>query len=58
MNLSEPLGTETLIFFNFGKTEIVSRMFTPELVKAGDNLDFSLNLNRTYLFDDETGKAL
>lgn len=58
VNLSEPLGTETLIFFNFGKTEIVSRMFTPELVKAGDNLDFSLNLNRTYLFDDETGKAL
>ena len=57
MNLSEPLGTETLIFFVL-KTEIVSRMFTPELVKAGDNLDFSLNLNRTYLFDDETGKAL
>ena len=48
----------SIVQFNFGKTEIVSRMFTPELVKAGDNLDFSLNLNRTYLFDDETGKAL
>ena len=58
VNLSEPLGTETLIFTNFGKIEIVSRMFTPELVRAGDELDFALNLNRTYLFDDETGKAL
>ena len=58
VNLSEPLGTETLIFTNFGKIEIVSRMFTPELVKAGDELDFSLNLDRTYLFDDETGKAI
>ena len=58
VNLSEPLGTETLIFTDFGKIEIVSRMFTPELVKAGDELDFALNLDRTYLFDDETGKAL
>jgi len=58
VNLSEPLGTETLIFTNFGKIEIVSRMFTPELVRAGDELDFSLNLDRTYLFDDETGKAI
>ena len=58
VNLSEPLGTETLIFTNFGKIEIVSRMFTPELVRAGDELDFALNLDRTYLFDDKTGKAL
>ena len=58
VNLSEPLGTETLIFTNFGKIEIVSRMFTPELVRTGDELDFALNLDRTYLFDDETGKAL
>ena len=58
VNLSEPLGTETLIFTDFGKIEIVSRMFTPELVKAGDELDFALNLDRTYLFDDETSKAL
>ena len=58
VNLSEPLGTETLIFTNFGKIEIVSRMFTAELVRAGDELDFALNLDRTYLFDDETGKAL
>ena len=58
VNLSEPLGTETLIFTDFGKIEIVSRMFTPELVRAGDELDFALNLDRTYLFDDENGKAL
>ena len=58
VNLAEPLGTETLIFTNFGNIEIVSRMFTPELVRADDMLDFSLNLDRTYLFDDSTGKAI
>ena len=58
VNLAEPLGTETLIFINLGNMEIVSRMFTPELVKAGDVLDFSLNLDRTFLFDDNTGKAI
>ena len=58
VNLAEPLGTETLIFTNLGNIEIVSRMFTPELVKAGDILDFSLNLDRTYLFDNSTGKAI
>ena len=58
VNLAEPLGTETLIFTNLGNIEIVSRMFTPELVKAGDILDFSLNLDRTYLFDNSTGRAI
>ena len=58
VNLAEPLGTETLIFTNLGSIEIVSRMFTPELVKAGDMLDFSLNLDRTYLFHNRTGKAI
>jgi multiple sugar transport system ATP-binding protein len=58
VNLSEPLGTETLIFTDLGNIEIVSRMFTPELVRAGDNLDFSLNLDRTYLFDEVSGKAI
>ena len=58
VNLAEPLGTETLIFTNLGDVEIVSRMFTPALVKSGDLLDFSLNLDRTYLYDDITGKAI
>ena len=58
VNLAEPLGTETLIFTNFGSVEIVSRMFTPEQVNSDETLDFSLNLDRTYLFDDETGTAI
>ena len=58
VNLAEPLGTETLIFTNFGSVEIVSRMFTPEQVNSDETLDFSLNLDRTYLFDGETGMAI
>jgi len=58
VNLAEPLGTETLIFTNFGHTEIVSRMFTPELVNSNDELEFALNLDRTYLFDDKTDLAI
>ena len=58
VNLAEPLGTETLIFTNLGSVEIVSRMFTPEQVNLDEILDFSLNLDRTYLFDGETGMAI
>tara|TARA_B100000575_G_C22845141_1_gene495046 strand:- start:227 stop:730 length:504 start_codon:yes stop_codon:yes gene_type:complete len=58
VNLAEPLGTETLIFTNFGDIEIVSRMFTPEQVKSNDKLEFSLNLDRTYLFDEISGLAI
>ena len=58
VNLAEPLGTETLIFTNFGSVEIVSRMFTPELVSSNDTLDFSINLDRTYLFDEDSGAAI
>ncbi len=58
VNLAEPLGTETLIFTNLGDTEIVSRMFTPELVNSNDELEFALNLDRTYLFDDKTDLAI
>ena len=49
---------ETLIFTNLGDTEIVSRMFTPELVNSNDELEFALNLDRTYLFDDKTDLAI
>ncbi len=58
VNLAEPLGTETLIFTNFGEIEIVSRMFTPEQVKSNEILDFALNLDRTYLFDEISGLAI
>ena len=58
VNLAEHLGTETLIFTNLGDTEIVSRMFTPELVNSNDDLEFALNLDRTYLFDEKTGLAI
>ena len=58
VNLAEPLGTETLIFTNFGEIEIVSRMFTPEQVKSNDVLDFALNLDRTYLFDENSVLAI
>ncbi len=58
VNLAEPLGTETLIFTNLGNTEVVSRMFTPELVNSNDDLEFALNLDRTYLFDGDTGLAI
>ena len=58
VNLSEPLGTETLIFTNLGNKEVVSRMFAPEQVEAGSILNFSLNLDRVYLFDDSTEKII
>ena len=32
--------------------------FRKELVSSNDTLDFSINLDRTYLFDEDSGAAI
>ena len=58
VSLSEPLGSETLLIVELGGTEIVSKMFNPALIAAGDRLAFQINLDRLHLFDPESGRAL
>jgi len=58
VSIAEPLGTETLLFTQFGKQEILSKMFNPRPVRAGEEIGFALNIDRLHLFDAASGRSL
>tara|TARA_Y100000590_G_scaffold388506_1_gene462919 strand:- start:657 stop:1751 length:1095 start_codon:yes stop_codon:yes gene_type:complete len=58
IDLSEPLGTETQLFFKLGKKEIISRMYNPRPVNVGEKMSFQIDLNKVHLFDSESHQAL
>ncbi|MEH6834415.1 MULTISPECIES: ABC transporter ATP-binding protein [Falsihalocynthiibacter] len=58
VDLSEPLGTETLLFVTLAGVEIQAKMHNPRPVKSGERLTFQLDLTRCHLFDAVTQKAL
>ena len=58
VNLTEPLGTETLLFANLAGTEVQAKMLNPRPVQTGERLTFQIMLDRCHLFDAETGVAL
>ncbi|MCY6381958.1 ABC transporter ATP-binding protein [Hoeflea prorocentri] len=58
VNLSEPLGTETLLFGSLAGKEVQAKMLNPRPVEDGERLTFQLDLTRCHLFDAETQKSL
>ncbi len=50
----EPLGIETNLFITVGNEQFISRMSHPEPVQAGTELEFFINLDKTFLFDRHT----
>ena len=58
VTLTEPLGTETLLFANMAGVEVQAKMFNPRPVGPGEQLGFRLMLDKCHVFDAETGKAM
>ncbi len=58
INIVEPLGSETLLFVNFGPNETIAKMVRPRAVREGEKLSFDVNLEELKLFDRTTGKAI
>ena len=58
VNISEPLGSETLLFVPFGRYEIISKMYRPRPVQEGETLIFDVNLAEMKLFDKSAGRAI
>ena len=58
INVVEPLGSDTLFFFEIGGSEVVAR--TPPLthLKPGDALPLSIDMGKMHLFDAATEKVL
>jgi multiple sugar transport system ATP-binding protein len=58
VNLTEPLGNETLVFFDFAGQDWLSRMLNPRPLIAGGSTPVSFDLAKAHLFDAESGVAL
>ena len=58
VNLTEPLGNETLVFFDFAGRDWVSRMLNPRPLTSGDSVSVSFDLANAHLFDASSGVAL
>ena len=58
VSLTEPLGTETLLFANLAGTEVQAKMLNPRPVRPGERLTFGIALDKCHLFDAATGTSL
>ncbi|OSQ37421.1 ABC transporter ATP-binding protein [Thalassospira mesophila] len=58
VNLTEPLGNESLVFFEYGGSEWVTRMFNPRDIAPGETITLHVNMESIHLFDKTTEKRL
>ena len=58
IDLAEPLGTETQLFFKLNNKEIISRMYNPRLIQVGEKIKFEIDLLKVHFFDHETEKSI
>ena len=56
--LTEPLGTETLLYASLAGTEVQAKMLNPRPVRSGERMRFGITLDRCHIFDAETGLSL
>ncbi|NRA89028.1 MAG: sn-glycerol-3-phosphate ABC transporter ATP-binding protein UgpC [Rhizobiales bacterium] len=58
VHISEPLGTETILFCSIGGQEIQCKMLNPYPVTADEKMTFKLAIDKIHLFDFESGNNL
>ena len=58
IELAEPLGTETQLFFKLNDKEIISRMYNPRSIQVGEKIKFEIDLTKVHFFDHETEKVI
>lgn len=58
ITLSEPLGSETVLFAQMARQEIQAKMLNPRPVQPGETLACELDLSRCHLFDAVTQRSL
>ena len=56
--LTEPLGTETLLYATLSGTEVQAKMLNPRPVSPGERMRFGIALDKCHLFDADTGVSL
>jgi len=58
VTLTEPLGTETLLFTNMAGTEVQAKMLNPRPITPGESFEFELMLDKCHVFDAASGNAI
>ncbi len=58
VTLTEPLGTETLLFTDVAGTEVQAKMLNPRPVRPGETLKFHLMLDKCHVFDAISSQAI
>jgi multiple sugar transport system ATP-binding protein len=58
VSVVEPLGSDTLVFFEFDGRRHVARFAPEETPKAGDTVHLGIAMDRAHLFDKTSGVAL
>jgi len=59
VTLTEPLGDETMVFFDYGgESQLVAKMHGDCELKVGDRIQFGFHPNGVLLFDSHTGMRL
>ncbi len=56
VSISEPLGTETILFSQIGTKEVQGKMLNPRPIEGDERLNFNLSLDRVHVFDASTGQ--
>jgi len=54
----EPMGNETMVFFSIGATEVCARTDPNAGAKVGSNLKMAAHLDHMHLIDNATGQVL
>ena len=58
VGLSEPLGTETMLFTSIGGEAVVAKMHNPRPVQSDERLEFAPAVDRLHVFDAASGDSL
>lgn len=58
VSLTEILGNETLLFFNYNGHDLVSRMYQPREVMPDEIMTFNINADQIHLFDSKDDVSL
>lgn len=58
IELAEPLGNETYIYFNIDNKQIIARINIDREMRVGSELELSLNQEKIHFFDGDSGKSL
>lgn len=58
IDLAEPLGNETLIYFNLDDQQIIARIITDQQVKKSTKIKLSINKSKLHFFEKSTGNSI